>query len=429
MFTKEEMEALTLKLGNEAAKQAQVVVDAATKKVETALADTATKAEMQEAISAQKTAIEQLNGIALKQGIKLSEIVQGLDAGKGGRTYKSIDEMLFADREELAKIHQNRSGNKEYMVGVTPKGEFYMIHKAAGPNATIDGTASGATSTVTTQVSGSALLRAAAGAEINNLYTASPFIFNQLNLINTSFEKSQYSYWDETAPEGEAAIVAEGAMKPLRQNHFELKTASYKKVAVLLGFTEEFDLDFPAIRDNIIATTQTHVMSKIQDAIIADIIAKATAYSTASLFGTTTSPNEWDVMAAMAAQVEAQTEGIMANVALVGTYKKYKMGVLKAVNSGVWLNSPDIIKSIKLQSTQALNDNVDADIVVGDLRNYNVALRGGIIVRVGYNGTDFASNKFSVVVEQLYFNWISANRTKALVKGKFATIISALTAA
>jgi hypothetical protein len=51
-----------------------------------------------------------------------------------------------------------------------------------------------------------------------------------------------------------------------------------------------------------------------------------------------------------------------------------------------------------------------------------------MIMRVGYNGTNFAENKFSIVLEQFYFDYISAIRAKALVKGTdFATVKTAIT--
>ena len=56
-------------------------------------------------------------------------------------------------------------------------------------------------------------------------------------------------------------------------------------------------------------------------------------------------------------------------------------------------------------------------VVVGDLRQYHMVMRGGLIVKIGYNGTDFAENKFSVVMEQYYFDWISNIRKSAIVKG------------
>jgi hypothetical protein len=52
-----------------------------------------------------------------------------------------------------------------------------------------------------------------------------------------------------------------------------------------------------------------------------------------------------------------------------------------------------------------------------------------MIVRMGYNGTDFAENKFSTLTEQYYFNFISSIRKAAIVKGPdFATVRAAISA-
>ena len=70
------------------------------------------------------------------------------------------------------------------------------------------------------------------------------------------------------------------------------------------------------------------------------------------------------------------------------------------------------------------------DVIVGDFKQYNILLRGGLIMKVGYNGTNFAENKFSVVLEQYYFDYISTIRAKALVKGTtFATVKAAIATA
>jgi hypothetical protein len=68
------------------------------------------------------------------------------------------------------------------------------------------------------------------------------------------------------------------------------------------------------------------------------------------------------------------------------------------------------------------------DVIVGDLKQFNVILRGGLLMKIGYNGTDFAQNMFSVVLEQYYFDYISAIRAAAIVKGTtFAAVKTAIT--
>lgn len=99
------------------------------------------------------------------------------------------------------------------------------------------------------------------------------------------------------------------------------------------------------------------------------------------------------------------------------------MGTLLST-SGEWLDRPSVLDNLAFIG----NPDVGTDnVIVGDLKAYNVILRGGFIVKVGYNGTDFAENKFSVVMEQYYYDYISTIRKKAIVKGAdFATVKAAL---
>ena len=113
----------------------------------------------------------------------------------------------------------------------------------------------------------------------------------------------------------------------------------------------------------------------------------------------------------------------MANVAIMNTNKKYRMGILKD-SQNVYLGAPPVLSNMSYTS----NPSVAADaVIVGDLKQYNIAMRGGLILRVGHNGTDFAENKFSQVIEQYYFDYISDLRKSAIVKGPdFATVKTAI---
>jgi hypothetical protein len=44
-------------------------------------------------------------------------------------------------------------------------------------------------------------------------------------------------------------------------------------------------------------------------------------------------------------------------------------------------------------------------------------MRGGMIVRIGLNGNNMVENKFTVVQEQFYYDYISAARKVTLLKG------------
>lgn len=438
-MNEEQLKALTKQVGEETAQKIVAETALIKTRMEAIATGSLTKEEFTAFDTANKEALKELKDIAAKQGTTLQEILDKMTTTSQTEAKMSIVDRFKADETELKELASRGMGNKQYMVTCDAQGKFYMepydpttrtIGKAAGPHATIGGVGGGGnTASVTQTVDAASILRMGANATIVGTFRNLPFLFPVVNLINAGMDKSTYQYWDEQARQGAPGTVAEGGSKPLVQAAYALRSVQYKKVAMLLNFTEEFDMDFQALQSDIVNKSQTDLLNLLNSNILANLITNATAYNTAASYGSgangVANPNDWDAIAAMAAQVENSTYGIQANAALMSTFKKYRLGTEKAVDSGVWLNAPQILQNIALVS----NPSLGADqIIVGDLTNYNVALRGGIIVKVGYNGTDFAENKFSTVIEQYYYDWISANRTSAIVKGpNFADVKTAIT--
>ena len=196
----------------------------------------------------------------------------------------------------------------------------------------------------------------------------------------------------------------------------------------LLSFSDEFDMDFGEIEQRILTNGRTDLINNINDKILPRIESAAASYSTATEFldgESISTPHDFDVLAAMAAQAENSTfGGVSVNAALVDTFKKYRMGVQRDAENN-YVNSPAVLNGISVVG----NPSVTAgNVTVGDFSQYNILLRGGIIVKVGYNGTDFAENRFSVVLEQFYFDYISQLRATALVSDTFASVRSQISA-
>ena len=208
-----------------------------------------------------------------------------------------------------------------------------------------------------------------------------------------------------------------------------MRSKTYKKRATVLELTEEFSIDFAQLESNIMNIGRIDVMNQVNDDIVADIKANATAYNSSAAFKGGTgieNINDYDVIAALAAQVDTATfSNVKANAALLNTNKWYRMGLTK--NSyGSYLNPPAVLDNVGIIANPSIAAD---DLIVGDFKNYNILLRGGMIVRIGYNGTNFAENKFSIVMEQYYQNYITNAKKPAIVKGPdFATIKALLTA-
>lgn len=433
-MTEEQLKTLTETLGKQATEQITKQHAELEKKFNAAMEEMkANKTVSEETFKAyqdaQKEAYSLLEQAAQKQGMAVAELSEKLSR-TGGRT-KSISEVFQDNIDRLKEVYRAGNGKVEFLVNVNSKGEFEMVPfdrlKAAGPHATVDGVGDpGNTASVTTNITDpAAILRMGNPNDpIYSQFRNTPWIFDQVDVVRAGWDQRLATYWEEVPKQGTAAEVAEGATKPLVQYEYELKSAAYKKIAQLLSFTDEFALDFPRLEDEIRQKGRIDLYNVLNTTLLTDIINKATAYNTASSFiPGVPYANDFDAIAAMAAQVESATYGNMANAALMSTFKKYRMGIEKA-QTGEYLNRPDVLSNINFVG----NPGMAADaVIVGALKRYKVILRGGLLVKVGYNGTDFAENKFSVVMEQFYFNYIPSVHTSAIVKGPtFAAVKAAI---
>lgn len=388
----------------------------------------ATQEQYEALDKAQKESAEKVQGILKKQGITLSDIQERV--GQSGGRIKSIPEVLKEHEAEFKQIYSRGMGTKEFCLTFTPKGEPIfrpfdrMKADATGPTGTVDGLVTDGVSSVVNGIVGdSSILRLGGTGTIVNNYVNTTWLFDLITTSTVDFSNRLAIYWEELEKLGSAAIVDEGDTKPLVQYRYKLRTEEFQKYAQLITFTDEFYMDFRQLYDDILGKGRRDIANGVNAAVLTDIIANATAYNTSASFGTVPFANDFDAIAAMAAQVDAATFGNNANAALMSTYKKYNMGVSKNQN-GSYLNPPDVLSNIRFIGNPAMA--ADA-VVVGDLKQYNLMFRGGLIVKVGYNGTDFAENKFSVVMEQFYCNYISDARKSAIVKGPdFATVKTAI---
>lgn len=419
-------QALVEKIGKEAADKIKNEMLAYEAKMTAMIAGKMTIEEFKAAEKSIQDSVLEVKDIAVKQGTSIQELIAKLSPSETGT--KSISEQLKADSEELRKIYSQNQGFKTYIVNMNEKGQMVMkpfdATKAAGVTS-----ASGGTPSISQAFDATTLLRLGGDAPIISLFRNNPYIFDLCNLINVGFNNPFFIWFDEQAVQGGSNTVAEAGTKPMAQYAYQLNSNSYKKEAVLVSFTDEFALDFEQLQSDIMSKVRIDLINNINTKILVNIKAAATAYNSAATFAPAgdliTNANDFDVLAALAAQVESNTFASNANTALVSTYKKWRMGILKDTQ-GRYLNVPDVLKQMGLVSNPGVTAN---DVIVGAFKNYNIALRGGIIVKIGFNGTDFANNQFSTVTEQYYFDYISTVRKPSIVKGPdFATVKGLITA-
>lgn len=375
-----------------------------------------------------KAAQAKAEEIAVKQGTTLAEIANKLD--QGGRSRKSIAQTLKDDEGELKSIFKNRNGQKTYLLNYDSKGEPYMVpfdETSKNIHATVNAVGAPANvAAITQNMSAAAILRLGGGANIVSQYRNTPWIFDLCNVTTAGFDNPFAIWIEETARTGGSATVLEGQPKPTAQYNYKLNATAYKKEAVMVTFTEEFHLDFPRLEADIMQKVQVDLRNRVSSSILPNVIASATLYNTGALFqGGLVVPNvnDYDVIAAMNAQSDNATFGAMANAAVMSTFKKHRLGITKD-NSGDYLMVPPSIANLNFIGN---SDMATDAVLVGDFSSYNIIQRGGVIVRVGYNNDDFATNKFSVVAEQFYFDYIADSRKAGIVYSPtFAAVRTAI---
>lgn len=384
-------------------------------------------------IKALREELSALDAAAKAQGTSMQQVLAKLNSSEVGN--KSISQVLKENEEKLKNVFKNGVGTVDFLIQVNDKGEFVAtpydrVSKAAGPHGSIaDIGGVGNTSSIAQSLNAQTLLRLGGDAPIISQYRNNPWVFDLCNLVTTSMDQQFAMWYDEQVKQGASATVAEGGTKPLSQYAYTLQSSAYKKEATLLTFTDEFNMDFARLQADILGKGRVDLINRINTAVLANIITAATAYNTGTAYKngaalSTTNYNDYITIDAAAAQVDAATFGGVTNAAVMSTYKRHRIGVTMDAQGG-FLQPPASLAGVAMVGNPGMATD---DLLVGDFKQYNILLRGGMILKVGYNGTDFASNQFSVVLEQYYFDYISSIRAKAIVKGQtFAIIKTAIT--
>jgi hypothetical protein len=134
----------------------------------------------------------------------------------------------------------------------------------------------GATRAITNSVSAFTAQRLGDGP-MNLINRGNPFVLDYVNVGNTN--SSVLIWFDEVPKEGDFAITAEGAVKPMVQYRFERKSADYDKAAGYTQVTDEFERDFPGLYTTIRRLLVSDCRLKIADLILSNLVSVAPTFS------------------------------------------------------------------------------------------------------------------------------------------------------
>jgi len=362
-----------------------------------------------------------LRDILEKQGGIITEIQNKLNTETDDGD--SVVKVLESVKTQIQQVYKAGTGHVEIQLGykVGKNGKYKMVAKAADVHNT---TTTGANASITSDLSDSALLRIGSESdEIMTIKRNTPWILDFVSVGNTT--SSVITWFDEVQKQGDFAVTAEGAIKPLVMYTFNRKSADYKKATGRAKITEEFNMDFPRLVSTIRDLMSTDCKNEMNALILSDMIANATAYNNPALAGEIDNADNYAAIGAVAGQLG--NAYYTPNVLVLNN----NQGIVNASQKGTdgqFINPEALMKEINAAGLNiAKNPDVNfGKFFMADGSVYKVLLRGDLIIRIGYSNDDFDKNQYSLVVEQFFYSFMSDARKAGLVYADFEEVKAAI---
>jgi HK97 family phage major capsid protein len=235
---------------------------------------------------------------------------------------------------------------------------------------------------------------------------------------------------EQTAEDGTPIMLGEGDAKTQLSSIWQEKTAEVKKIAVYGKVSTELMADIPQL----VSYIQNNLMKRLDIVLENQLISGnntgdnlngannlATAFSAGTLANTITTPNDYDVVAAVALQSELAfgvPNGIFVNPAIVTRMKLTKDSTGAYVMPTFTTTNGLEVAGMRVIPTTALSGE---NFLGGDLTVLNVLIREELGIQIGLDGNDFTNNKKTMLIEKRLVQFASANDVACLIKGAFNT--------
>lgn len=264
---------------------------------------------------------------------------------------------------------------------------------------------------------------------------------------NTVAEIEEYTTWLEEGDEqGAFAIVAEGAVKPLVSYALVRNFVKAKKVAAKYVVTEEF----AKFRKKAFRIIQNLINDKIirdyAALLTVDLQAQAASYVGTSMDGTIVDPTDFDAIAAVAAQIE--TLNFFPDVLVIHPQDKWRIVTQKDAEGRYYMMLPvlgadSVISLVGFRVVTSTYQTIGR-FTLGEAGLFKIEDEA-LTVRMGYGidvttatvsattvvtavASDFDTNKFRVIVETFFKDYIATNHLGSFVTATFAEVKEALDA-
>lgn len=268
------------------------------------------------------------------------------------------------------------------------------------------------------------------------------YVFD-LASVTTVAEVEKYKVWEEEGDEeGAFAIVEEGAVKPLVSYSLVKNISEARKVAGKYVVTEEFT----KWRKKAYVILQRLIRQKmLRDyaaILTTDLLNDAAPYTGSALDGQYTDPTDYHAIAAVAAQIEGLD--FAPDMLVLNPQDKWRIGMLQDSQGQFYLTIPvtDPSGQTKMMGFTVRTSNriPVGTFILGESGLWEIE-QEAIKIKVGYGidvttatgpdrvtsvSSDFDNNRFRVILETYFHNYIATPNIGSFVVADFDTVKSLL---
>lgn len=258
-----------------------------------------------------------------------------------------------------------------------------------------------------------------------------------VEISNVGATSSKYVTYIQQTTQSSTEFVAEAGTKANGQVSYTEVSVEVKKVAGFIKVSKEMLSDLAFVRSEINNDLMESVAQNIDSqllngtgvgASLNGVLASASAWSAGSFAGTITNATIIDVLRVAKAQIEGANflpTHIVLNPADVAKIELSKTTTGEYTYPNFTEGMAPNMQLSGLMIVPSTNVAVGT-FLVGDFSKFNVRMREGVNIQVGYENDDFARNMVSILAEARLASFVKANDVNAFVKGDIATAIAAL---
>lgn len=254
---------------------------------------------------------------------------------------------------------------------------------------------------------------------------------------------TEYKTWlEEGGEEGAFAVIAEGVIKPLVSKTLVRNTTKYRKIAGKRIYTEEF-AKFRQEAYNILEDLfNDQLIRNYAAVLVTDLITAAALYVGTALDAQFANPTDYHAIGAVAAQIESLD--FMPDLLIINPQDKWRINLSQDSQGRFFVGIPQYnAKSgaIEMMGFRVYTSNrmTVGNFILGESKLYKIEDEP-VTIRMGYGVTvtganpvtaveaDFDHNRFRIIAETFFHNWIASNHDGSFVYANFADMKEALQA-